>query len=172
MMTSDLARTTPAATHFAVQSFLFHEAALLDAWDIEGWLALFTLDCRYEVTPTGEDDPFALSATDTLFLIGDNRERLEQRIIRMGKKTAHVEYPHSKTRHMYSNVRVLADTGEEVTVAANFCTFRTKSQVTTYYPGQFRTKLVRKDDGFLIRQKRVALDLDALVPQGKVSIFL
>jgi p-cumate 2,3-dioxygenase beta subunit len=172
MITTDIVRPVNSASRAAVEDFLFHEAALLDSWNIEAWLGLFADECRYEVTPTGQDDPFALSATETLFLIGDNRERLEQRVLRMGKKNAHVEYPHSKTRHLYSNVRIVSDDGDEVTAMVNFCTFRTKNQITTHYPGEFRIVLARHGQGFRIRQKRIALDLDALVPQGKVSIFL
>jgi p-cumate 2,3-dioxygenase beta subunit len=105
-------------------------------------------------------------------LIGDDHERLSQRVIRMNKKTAHVEYPRSKTRHLYSNVRVLKDDGKTVTASVNFVTFRTKNRVTTHYPGSFEIILERTAESFLIKRKRISLDLEALIPQGKVSIFL
>lgn len=159
-------------TQIAVEQFLYAEAALLDAWDLDGWLALFTLDCKYEVTPTGIDKPFEIETRSTLFLIGDNRERLEQRVIRLKKPTAHVEFPKSKTRHLYANVRIVEDDGDRLVAMANFCTFRTKNKVTTHYPGSIRFILQRDGDGFRIRGKRVVLDLEALIPQGKVSIIL
>lgn len=160
------------ATRLAVENFLYEEAAHLDAWDLDGWLELFTKDCRYEVAPTGVERPFEIDINAALFLIGDNRERLEQRVIRLNKPSAHVEYPKSKTRHIFSNVRVLSDQDGEVTAMVNFCTFRTKRKVTTQYPGSSRYVLMRDGDSFLIKSKRVVLDLDALVPQGKVSIIL
>jgi p-cumate 2,3-dioxygenase beta subunit len=160
------------ATRLVVEGFLYEEAAYLDAWDLDGWLTLFAQDCRYEVTPTGIDNPWTIDWKTTMFLIGDNRERLEQRIIRLKKSSAHVEFPKSKTRHLYTNVRVIDDTEDEVVAMANCCTFRSKNRVTTHYPGSMRYIFQRRGDSFLIKSKRVALDLEALIPQGKVSIIL
>jgi 3-phenylpropionate/cinnamic acid dioxygenase small subunit len=55
---------------------------------------------------------------------------------------------------------------------ANCLVFRTKNRITSHYPGTIRYVLVRDGESFLIRSKRVALDLEALIPQGKVSIIL
>ena len=166
------ARGSRTATRLAVEEFLYDEAAYLDAWDLDGWLTLFTQECSYEVAPTSVDNPYAIDWKSTLFLIGDNRERLEQRIIRLNKPTAHVEFPKSKTRHLYSNVRVISDKDGEVVAMCNFCTFRTKNKITTHYPGSIRFVLLRDGDSFMIKGKRVVLDLEALIPQGKVSIIL
>jgi len=159
-------------TRLAVEDFLHAEAALLDAWDIDGWLTLFLPNSQYEVLPTTVEPNPDLSSASTLFLIGDDYERLTQRVIRMNKKSAHVEYPRSKTRHIYSNIRVLREDAETVIATANFITFRTKNKVTTHYPGSFEVILERTESGFMIRRKRISLDLEALIPQGKVSIFL
>lgn len=159
-------------TRLEVEDFISEEAAHLDAWDLNGWTGLFTKDCVYEVTPTGAANPFALDPARTMFLIADDRERLEQRVIRLNKTGAHVEYPRSLTRHLYTNVRILSDSGTEIVATANCLVFRTKNRVTTYYPGTIRYVLVRDGDSLLIRAKRVALDLEALIPQGKVSIIL
>jgi p-cumate 2,3-dioxygenase beta subunit len=159
-------------TRLAVEEFVYNEAALLDAWDLDTWLTLFTEDCRYEVTPTGSADPFNIETRTTLFLIGDNRERLEQRVIRLNKPSAHVEFPKSKTRHLYTNVRIIEDTGSTVTAMVNFCTFRTKNRITNQYPGSIRYIFERDGETLRIKAKRVVLDLEALVPQGKVSIIL
>lgn len=156
----------------AVEDFVFHEAALLDEWDLDGWLQLFAETCRYEVAPTGIANPLSTSSRETLFLIGDDRYRLEQRIIRMKKPTAHVEYPHSRTRHLFSNVRVLSADDENIKASLNFVTYRTKRGVTTSYMGRADYHLERNGKSFLISSKRIGLDLDSLVPQGKVSVFL
>ena len=39
----------------------------------------------------------------------DDRARLEQRALRLLKKEAHVEYPHSQTLHNVSNVRIVSN---------------------------------------------------------------
>jgi p-cumate 2,3-dioxygenase beta subunit len=155
-----------------VEDFLYREAALLDAWKLKEWLGLFAPDARYEVAPTGDAEAGTLSSAESLFLIADDRARLEQRVIRLLKPQAHAEYPHSRVRHIYSNVRILADTGAQLEVNANFVTFRTKRGVTATYMGWHRYLLNRQDEGLLIALKRTILDLDGLVPQGKVSLLL
>jgi len=38
-----------AFTRSEIEDFLYHEAALLDDWQLPEWLALYTADARYEV---------------------------------------------------------------------------------------------------------------------------
>lgn len=155
----------------SIEQFLYREAALLDAWDLDTWLTLCASECAYEVTPPGEDDPENLSPDVAFFLIADDRERLEQRIIRIKSPTAHVENPRSRTRHLYSNIRIDDENGQLV-VHLNFVTYRNRDRITTEYMGFIRFELVADRNSFLIRRKRIMLDMDALIPQGKVSIFL
>jgi p-cumate 2,3-dioxygenase subunit beta len=155
-----------------IEDFLYHEAALLDAWKLRDWFALFTPDGRYEIAPTGEEDRAQLKPADALFLVADDHERLEQRIIRLLKPSAHAEYPHSQTRHLYSNIRITAIDEPHIEVSAHFVIFRNKRGVTATYMGEQLYRLRREGDSFRIQSKRSVLDLDALVPQGKVSILL
>lgn len=155
-----------------VEDFLYREASLLDEWNLKEWLTLFAPETRYEIAPTGDPEASELDAAEALFLVADDRERLEQRVIRLQKPSAHAEYPHSRVRHIYSNIRVLSVDGEEIEATANFVTFRTKRSFTATYMGSQRYRLVRNGDSFLIRLKRNVLDLDSLVPQGKVSLIL
>ena len=158
-----------------VEQFVYHEAALLDDWKTTEWLSLFAEDCRYEVTPLGEEDPANLSPDSVYFLIADNRERLSARVTRMDSPAAHVEYPRSRTRHLYTNIRVTEEGGTRLTAWLNFHTFRNRNRQTFSYMGCARYELLRSDAnayGLQIIAKRVMLDMDALIPQGKVSIFL
>jgi len=93
-------------------------------------------------------------------------------VIRLLKPSAHAEYPHSRVRHLYSNVRVTACHGELLEAAVNFVTFRNKRGITATYMGEQLWRLRRHADGLRIQLKRCVLDLDALVPQGKVSLIL
>jgi p-cumate 2,3-dioxygenase beta subunit len=156
----------------AVEDFIYREAALLDDWNLKDWLKLFAADTRYEVAPTGDPEAGTLSSAEAFFLVADDRERLEQRVIRLQKPQAHAEYPHSRVRHLYSNVRILAATDRTVEAVSNFATFRTKRGITATYMGWHKWVLVRDGDSFLIERKRTVLDLDGLVPQGKVSLLL
>src|ERR1700722_15133209 len=75
------------------ERFLYDEAALLDEWRLDEWLALFVEGGTYEV-PTAGASPTADSA-ESLFYIADDWNRLKHRVARLQKKTAHAEYPHS-----------------------------------------------------------------------------
>jgi p-cumate 2,3-dioxygenase beta subunit len=162
---------TALLTRLLVEDFIYREAALLDAWAIDEWFALFTDDSSYEVTPPGVDDADNILRTNVYFLIGDDHKRLEHRIARLSKPNAHVESPRSKVRHVYSNIIVAEDRGTDLTAYANFITFRTKRGTIEYF-GRIRFVLVRSGSSFMIHNKRVMMDIDALVPQGKVSILL
>lgn len=164
---------TRTATRHAVEEFLTDEADLLDRWKLKDWLFLWEPDCKYEVGPLGVADPEAATPDNTLFLISDDRFRLERRVDMLQKPSAHVEWPHSRTRHLIGNVKVLRDDGDEVEAQANFVVFRNKRGVIDDYMGHSRYTLRRSSEGrFSIRSKKVYLDLDGLVPHGKVSIIL
>ena len=164
--------TAALLQRLAIENFLYQEAALLDDWKLKEWLELFSPTARYEVAPTGDPEAGSLSSADALFLVADDRERLEQRVVRLRKPQAHAEYPHSRVRHLYSNVRVVGQQDDTLEVHSNFVTFRTKRGFTATYIGWHRWLLQRAGDGFLIELKRTVLDLDGLVPQGKVSLLL
>ena len=156
-------------TRAQVEDFLFHEAELLDGWQLLEWVALFTDDAQYLVPPT--DDPNAAPG-ETLFLVYDDRHRLGERAKRLLKKTAHAEFPHSRTRHMISNVRVREDTSGAIIATCNFVVYRSKNGVNDVYPGHSIYELVASAAGLRIRSKRAMLDVDTLRPQGKVSVIL
>jgi len=60
-----------------------------------------------------------------------------------------------------------------VHVDANFAVFRMRSGILDTYVGHYRHVLERSDGGaFLYAIRKSILDLDALRPQGKVSIIL
>jgi p-cumate 2,3-dioxygenase subunit beta len=167
---------TKLLTRLQVEDFVYHEADLLDKWALDDWLALWTMECSYIIGPTGKSDALTLNPATTLFLVTDDRFRLEQRVIRMKKPTAHAEYPHSRTRHLYTNVRITEDDGKTVKAVVNFSTFRTARNIIANYFGRidytFETSGSGDDRSFKIAHKRITLDLDSLVPHGKVTIFL
>src|SRR3546814_5218765 len=85
-----------------VQSFLFHEADLLDRWQLDQWEALFADEARYLVPPTDVAGDFADPDT-SLFYIFDDRPRIHERVVRLEKNGAHSDFPRSKTRNIVSN---------------------------------------------------------------------
>ncbi|MCG7201510.1 aromatic-ring-hydroxylating dioxygenase subunit beta [Marinobacter pelagius] len=155
-----------------IEDLLFLEADLLDDWKLKEWLDLYTKDASYYVPST--DLPKDAKADDSLFYIADDRLRMEERVTRLMKKTAHSEYPRSKTRHLVSNVRIRSiDTdNDEAEVSAAVVTFRTKGGNTDPYIGSNYYRICRENGVLKIREKLCRLDLDGLRPHGRVSIIL
>jgi p-cumate 2,3-dioxygenase beta subunit len=88
------------------------------------------------------------------------------------KKTAHAEYPHSKTRHLISNVKLGDGNAQERKVRANFVIYRTKGDNTVQYMGESHYVLKQIDGRLRIHRKRCVLDLNTLADQGRLTIIL
>lgn len=151
------------------EDFLFEEAALLDEWKLDEWLALMTDDVRYLVPPTDEPDG---DAVDTLFIVADDASRLKARVHQLTHPGAWAESPPSRTRRMIANVRVRASAGDEHRVYANFIVYRIRNAKTDAYVGHYEHVLVKTGDGIHIRERRAVLDHESLRPHGKVSIII
>ena len=156
------------ALRLDTEEFLYEEAALLDDWRLDDWLALFTPDARYEVPST--DHPSGGPA-DALMLVSDTAAMLAARVKRLNSRKAHREFPWSRTRRIIGNVRILSQDGDELEVAANFAVYRSRREVNVYM-GQYRYRLVRHGDSFKIRFRRAELDVETLDPHGTLSIIL
>lgn len=162
-----------APTREDVEVFLYREAALLDDWKLKDWLALFTDDAIYEVpTMDAARDAGTASPKESLFYIADDRFRLGERVSRLGKRGAHAEFPHSRTRHLVSNVLIDGRDDDGLDVQAAFAVHRFKDGVGDLYVGRYRYRLVVRDGALRIRAKRALLDMDSLRPQGRISILL
>jgi p-cumate 2,3-dioxygenase subunit beta len=155
-----------------VENFLYDESRLLDKWKLKEWEALFTDDGEYLVPPLNIDDADKVNPKDTLFFIADNRAMISARTTRLLRKDAYVESPRSRIRHLVTNVSILAEDENTLRISANLIVYRARrGQISTYVAEAFYT-LVRENDSFKIRGKRVCLDNDILKPQGSLAIIL
>ncbi len=153
-----------------VEAFLYMEADLLDEWRLDEWVNLFTPICSYLV-PSTDISPDS-SPAENLFYIADDRHRLEQRTIRLMKKTAHAEYPRSRTRHMITNVQLRGHENDETLASCNFATYRASRGVSDVYVGQHRYRLLRESGAILIKEKRSILAQEGLRPHGRISFIV
>lgn len=153
-----------------IEQFLYAEAQILDEWRLHEWLELFSADGHYLIPSTDRPDG---DPTRDLFLVHDDRFLLEQRVNSLLTRSAHAEYPHSRTTRMISNIVATHDDAGRVRVRANFTVHRVRNGVLDTYVGQYRHILV-SDDEHVLRyvERKSVLTLDALRPQGKVSIIL
>ncbi|MCZ0935517.1 MAG: aromatic-ring-hydroxylating dioxygenase subunit beta [Gemmatimonadetes bacterium] len=151
-----------------VEAFLFREAALLDEWRLDEWVALFTDDARYVVPSTDlpEGDP----VRDLVF-IDDDIVRLRARVARLNSRHSHRESPRSRTRRFVSNVRVDETGAEEVRVRANVLVYRFRSGDGAPYVGTIEYILRRNGGDLRIAYRRAVLDLEDLAWHGAVSII-
>jgi len=152
----------------AVEAFLYHEAALLDSWKLDEWLALLTEDATYRVPSNDrpESDPGG-----TLFTIADDIARIRSRVARLKDRNAHAEFPPSRTRRLITNVRIVER--QPLRVEANFAVYRYRSNDDArQYVGRYRY-LLRKEDGRLkIAGREAILDAMELASLGAVSFIL
>jgi p-cumate 2,3-dioxygenase subunit beta len=156
-------------TRQTIEDFLFKEAELLDEWKLEEWAALFSSKGSYLIPPIGNPNA---DFAESLYLVHDDRARLEQRAKRLLKKEAHVEYPHSSTVRNYNNVRISQKDENSMSVKCNFTTYRSKRNDLDCFIGVLEYKLVVENGELKIEEKKVVLKLNSLRPQGKVSLIL
>jgi p-cumate 2,3-dioxygenase subunit beta len=155
-------------TREQVEDFLYREAALLDAWQLDEWLALLTEDATYRVPSNDrpETDPRA-----TLFTIADDIARIRARVTRLKDRSAHAEFPPSRTRRLISNVRIVE--AEPLRVEANFVVFRfRRNENVREYVGRYRYTLKKVDGELRIASREAILDAMELASLGAVSFIL
>jgi p-cumate 2,3-dioxygenase beta subunit len=152
----------------AVEDFLYQEAALLDEWRLDEWLALFTADGRYVVPTTDlpDGDP-----KEELVFIDDDMSRLRARVERLKSRHGHREYPWSRTRRFITNIRIKVE-GYEIFVTSSFLVYRFRMGDSSPYVGWYEHRLKQIDKELKIHHKRAVLAMEALREHGAVSIIL
>ena len=155
-------------TRAEVEDFLYHEAALLDAWRLDEWLALLTDDATYRVPSNDQPESDPKSA---LFTIADDIRRIRARVARLKDPHAHAESPRSRTRRLISNVRIVERS--PLVVEANFVVYRYRgNEDVRTYVGRYRYTLVSRDGALRIKAREAILDAMELASLGTVSFIL
>ena len=156
----------------AVAQFLYDEAALLDEWRLDEWLALFHPEAAEYVIPSPEDlsdDP-----ATTLHLVHDSMAVLSGRVTRLKSKHAHAESPRSRTRRQIANVRVWQGPSDLFSRSV-FDVIRVRGGVVDRYVGVYEHQLLPNQDEdtpWKIGRRRVLIDHNIEAAGGQVSILL
>lgn len=151
------------------EKFLYNEAALLDEWRLDEWLSLMATDAHYRIPPLDLPDA---APGEALYLIDDDRNRLESRVRQLMGKTAWAETPRSRTRRLITNVRVSAIDGNVFKAMSNFAVWRFQFDNTDVYVGRYEHTFVESTEGLRLQERKVVLDLEALRPHGRISFIL
>ena len=155
-------------TRAEVEDFLYHEAALLDAWRLDEWFALLTDDATYRVPSNDQPQSDPKSA---LFTIADDIRRIRARVARLKDPHAHAEFPRSRTRRLISNVRIVERM--PLLVEANFVVYRYRgNEDMRVYVGRYRYTLVSHGGALRIKAREAILDAMELASLGTVSFIL
>jgi len=169
--------------HQAAHQFLVEEAALLDAADYAGWLALLCEDIRYlmpvRVTTARGSDFDSLAG---MAHFDENLYALRKRVERLATDHAWTEDPPSRTRHFVSNVRTFAAggaegaepaPGPELRVESSLLLFRSRGdtrEADLVSAGRADT-LRPTDDGYRLARREITVDESVLRTQN-LAIFL
>lgn len=154
----------------SVEQFLAEEANLLDTWQLQQWLALFTPDAQYIVPATDCADADPLRA---MVYINDDFHHIEGRVKRLLGRHAHRERPSSRTRRLITNVRLTEVSQAAVTFEACFVVYRARDDIMAPFVGRYRYQLLREPAGrFRIRYRQAVLDHDRIGDNAAISIIL
>ena len=138
-----------------VELLLYREAALADNNQYDDWFALWTPELRYWV-PCNSD---ALDPARHISLIYDDRDALEERLFRLGTRTAHAQRPKSRLTRLIGNVTLGADYAPDSggSVESRFIINEIRQEAQVTWSGRARHILARVDGALRIREKHVFL---------------
>jgi benzoate/toluate 1,2-dioxygenase beta subunit len=135
------------------ERFLFHEARLLDAGELDAWLELFTADATYWVPlERGQKDPLETSS-----LIYDDRTLLELRVKQVRHPRAHARLPLARTVHQVGNVAILEESGTETRVASTLTVVEWRNEKQRIWGALVEHRLRRSGESWKIAAKRIDL---------------
>lgn len=147
-----------------LQDLVVREVALLDAWKLDEWLALYAPECAYWV-PSEWDQA---SPHTVISHIYDDRRLLETRVRRFKHAMFHAQKPPSRTLRMTTNFRPGPD---PASLICHYEVAEFRNNRHRRYVARARYDALPCTAGPLIARKRLdLLDCDAV--QDGISIIL
>lgn len=165
-----------ALRQYEVERFYYDEAALLDAHRYDEWFALFTEDAHYFMpirrTRMARELDREFTQPGEMAFFDDDKTLLAGRIEKLKTGRSWAEDPPSRTRHLITNVRVLADDGCELQVESSFHVYRTRlrSEEDSWI-GSRRDVLRRMDGALRIADRKVFLEQTVLLSRNLSNFF-
>jgi biphenyl 2,3-dioxygenase subunit beta len=159
-----------------VEQFLYDEAALLDARRYEDWLALFADDATYFMpirrTRLQNEVDQEFTQPGEMAFFNDTKPLLAGRVTKLLSGRSWSEDPPSRTRRLVTNVRVVDDDGQELTVASNFLLYRTRlNSQEDKWIGSRRDVLRRAGASFEIAARTIFLEETVVLSRNLSNFF-
>jgi 3-phenylpropionate/cinnamic acid dioxygenase small subunit len=161
-----------------IEQFLYYEAELLDERRFDEWLELLADDLHYWMPTRGNrarkemHKEFAGPREAAFF--DEDKDSMVRRVRRIDTGMAWAEDPPSRTRHMVSNVRVLATENEnELEARCAYLLYRSRlERDVEIFVGARRDVLRRVDEGvgWQIARRTIILDQATLLAKN-LSVF-
>ncbi|OJY40027.1 MAG: ring-hydroxylating dioxygenase subunit beta [Pseudonocardia sp. 73-21] len=136
-----------------IEQFLYREARLADEHRYDDWEALWTDDALYWV-PAGSDDADPMTR---MSVVHDNRNRIATRVKQFNTGRRHSQTPTSRLRRVVSNVEIIDDAGDDLTVEANFVLVESRERGKEIWAGRYTYRLRMVDGDLKMSYKKVAL---------------
>jgi 3-phenylpropionate/trans-cinnamate dioxygenase beta subunit len=162
-----------------LEQFLYHEAQLLADREYRDWLDLFAEDIHYWM-PTRynrlrRELHKEFSEPDETAFFDEDYDSLSRRITRLETGMAWAEDPPSRTRHLFTNVRVIPTAAaHEFDVHCNFLLYRSRLEHDVEFFVGARQDLLRRVDrgvGWEIARRKVVLDQSTLNAKNLSMFF-
>lgn len=142
------------------EAFLYREARLADAWELEAWEALWTDDALYYVPVDDSQDP-----RTHMSIIFDNRNRIATRIKQLQTGKRHSQRPLSRLCRSVTNVEILGTEGADTVVTSVVQILESRDRGPTWWVGRVTHRLRRVDGELRMAAKKVVLvDSDRALP--------
>ncbi len=161
---------------YEVEKFYYDEAALLDARNFADWVELFAEDAHYFMplrrTRTQRELDKEFTQPGEMAFFDDDKTMLVGRVKKLASGLSWAEDPPSRTRHLITNVRILEDDGEELTVESNFHLYRTRLKSEEFsWIGHRHDKLRRSGASFVIASRDIYLEQTLLLSRNLSNFF-
>lgn len=182
-MTTDLeSQALPSVgemqTHFQVHSFLTAEAAALDAGDFWAWLEFFDQEIDYwmpirKTVAYGSDRKAFTGRSGENSYFDEDRASLERRVRKLETGYSWSEDPPSRTRHMFSNLRILHQDAQTIDVECAFAVYRSRlGNEDELWVGKRLDQLRRgRNNDFLIAKRHIFIDQSLLAAKNLSTFF-
>lgn len=142
-------------------AFLYREARLLDDEQWDDWLQCYHDEAQFWMPSWDDDDKLVTDPQTEISLIYyPNRAGLEDRVFRIKTERSSATMPDTRTSHNLSNIEVVEQLGDLVTVRFNWHTLSHRYKTTFSHFGMSRYVIDFSGDSPRIRDKYVVLKND------------
>jgi len=161
---------------FLVEQFYYAEAAALDQRRWDDWLALFTDDVHYWMpvrrTRSSNELDQEFTAPGAVAYFDDTKAMLASRVRKLQTGYSWAEDPPSRTRHLVTNVQILDERDDGLSVTSNFHLYRTRlNSEEDSWIGHREDMLRRAGDGFHIANRKIFLEQTILLARNLSNFF-